>query len=327
MANVRKHGSKWQVQVRRQGRQLTRSFVSKGDADTWARIQESRFDRADLPPDPRTLRSVTLGDLLRRYRDEVTPRKRSAAHERNRISRLLRHDLSALSLDRLGSADFKLFRDERLGSVGPQAVRHDLNLLGHVLRIASQEWEVPVNGNPVSKIAKPTIPRHRERRLGPGEWEALEKEARCSTHPAYLIGLLRTAVETAMRKGELLALRPSDIDSAASVARVRESKNGLPRTVPLSPVALVSIRQQESSEKRVFPTSIAALRFHWERLLSAVGIDDLHFHDLRHEAVSRLFERGLSVAEVALISGHKDVRQLFRYTHPRAEDIVRKLAK
>lgn len=135
MANVRRHWSKWQVQIRRQGRQLTRSFVSKGDADTWARMQESRFDRADLPPDPRALRNVTLGDLLRRYRDEVTPRKRSAPHERNRIGRLLRHDLSSRSLDRLSSADFKLFRDERLGSVGPQAVRHDLNLLGHVLRI------------------------------------------------------------------------------------------------------------------------------------------------------------------------------------------------
>ncbi len=75
----------------------------------------------------------------------------------------------------------------------------------------------------------------------------------------------------------------------------------------------------------VFGVTESGLRYHWKRLTRRAGIEDLHFHDLRHEAISRFFEKGLSVAEVALISGHKDVRQLFRYTHLRAEDVAKKL--
>ncbi|MDA0341679.1 MAG: tyrosine-type recombinase/integrase [Proteobacteria bacterium] len=68
-----------------------------------------------------------------------------------------------------------------------------------------------------------------------------------------------------------------------------------------------------------------AVRLSWGRLTHRAGIEDLHFHDLRHEAISRFFEMGLSVPEVALISGHRDPRMLFRYTHLRAEDVARKL--
>lgn len=327
MASVRKHGGKWQVQVRRQGRQVTRSFTTKADADTWARIQELGFERSGLPPDPKVLRSLTLANLLERYRAEVTPYKRSAAHERNRISRLLCSEVAACRLDCLGPADFKVFRDQRLQTVGPQAVRHDLNLLGHVLRIASEEWEIPLPVNPVTRVQKPKVPHGRERRLKPGEWEALQLSANHPGQPGYLPGLLTVAIETALRKGELLATTRADVDFQTSLLQVRQSKNGTPRTVPISPAAAMALRQQGEHSNRLFPVSVAALRFHWDRLLQRAGIADLHFHDLRHEAVSRLFERGLSVPEVALISGHKDPRQLFRYTHPRASDIARKLSK
>ena len=86
-------------------------------------MQESRIDRADLPPDPKALRTLTLGDLLRRYRAEVTPHKRSARHEQNRIDRLLRDPMAAVRLDLLNPGDLTRFRDQRLATVGPQAVR------------------------------------------------------------------------------------------------------------------------------------------------------------------------------------------------------------
>ena len=77
--------------------------------------------------------------------------------------------------------------------------------------------------------------------------------------------------------------------------------------------------------KLPFSMSANAVRLAWEKLKIKGSIKDLHFHDLRHEAISRLFEKGLSIPEVALISGHRDVRMLFRYTHLKAEDVLNKI--
>jgi integrase len=85
------------------------------------------------------------------------------------------------------------------------------------------------------------------------------------------------------------------------------------------------LEEWSSSSEQIFPVTDVAVRQAWDRLVKRAGITNLHFHDLRHEAISRFFEMGLSVPEVALISGHKDPRMLFRYTHLRAEDVVRKL--
>ena len=326
MATIRYHGKKWQVQVRRQGHKLNRSFASRADAEAWARMQESRIDRAELPPDRRALRSLSLRDLLTRYEACVTPQKRSARHERNRIARLLRHPIAARTLDTLTASHIAAFRDERLTTIGNQAVLHDLHLLNHVLQTAILEWSIPLPVNPVARVAKPRMPQARQRRLRQGEFEALHGLASEPDQPAYLPNLIRVAVETGMRKGELLSLGWENIHYEERLAHIGRTKNGLPRSVPLSTTALDAIHAQSGVHpERVFPVSVAALRFHWDRLLAVAGITDLHFHDLRHEAISRLFEMGLSVPEVALVSGHLDPRQLFRYTHPRATDIALKL--
>ncbi|MCP4316243.1 MAG: site-specific integrase [Hyphomicrobiales bacterium] len=115
-------------------------------------------------------------------------------------------------------------------------------------------------------------------------------------------------------------------DGAGGKAGLPYAKNGHARTIPLSPRAVELLSALDRSDDgRVFPLSAYAVRHAWERLTKRAGINDLHFHDLRHEAISRFFEKGLSVAEVALISGHRDFRQLFRYTHLRAEDVAKKL--
>ena len=104
------------------------------------------------------------------------------------------------------------------------------------------------------------------------------------------------------------------------------TKNGHPRTIPLTPKAVEIIESQRGVDlERVFPITSNAVKLVWHRLIGRSGVKDLHFHDLRHEAISRFFERGLSVSEVALISGHRDYRMLFRYTHLGAGDIVGKL--
>ncbi len=130
---------------------------------------------------------------------------------------------------------------------------------------------------------------------------------------------------TGMRRGELLRAQWADIDPQKRILHVPMTKNGHPRTIPLSSAALKIIDALPRNNDRLFALSANAVRLAWGRLAKRAGVVDLHFHDLRHEAISRFFEKGLSVPEVALISGHRDVRMLFRYTHLKPEDVAAKL--
>lgn len=139
-----------------------------------------------------------------------------------------------------------------------------------------------------------------------------------------------------MRRGELLAMRWGDVNWERNTIRIPVTKNGHPRIIPLTPQGrqlLLEWARRSGHEPRgfgaersIFPVRENALRLAWDRLCKRAGITDLHFHDLRHEAISRFFEKGLSVPEVALISGHRDYRMLARYTHMKAEAIAHKLA-
>jgi len=133
------------------------------------------------------------------------------------------------------------------------------------------------------------------------------------------------AIQTGMRRGELLKIKWQDLDLEERTLQLYDTKNGEDRKVPLTTAAASILAKWSSSSERIFPVTSVAVRQAWDRLVKRAGITNLHFHDLRHEGISRFFEMGLSVPEVALISGHKDPRMLFRYTHLRAEDIVRKL--
>ena len=139
-----------------------------------------------------------------------------------------------------------------------------------------------------------------------------------------------------MRRGELLNVRWRDVNLNASTLSIPVTKNGHSRCIPLTPKAVSILIERDTIDSRpsdfVFPVSANAFRLAWERCKHRVAktypaIETLRFHDLRHEAVSRFFEMGLSVPEVALISGHRDLRMLFRYTHLKAEDVVAKLQR
>jgi integrase len=326
MATYRKRDARWQVQVRKLGHHpISRTFKSRADAEVWARGVEERIDRGALPTNYSQLRSTRLADLLRRYRETISPRKKSHYKERCRLLRLEATPMADLTLDRITPAVFAEFRDSRLKHVGPQAVRHDLNVLGHMFKIAMREWDTPLSRNPLEAVTKPPMPRARTRRLNAGEFNLLETAA--FNHGGALAkDIIGFAVETALRRSELLSVQWANVDLEKSTLLIPETKNGHPRTIPLTAKAKEIISSRSSDADRVFPVTSAWLRYTWGRLRQSVGSIDLHFHDLRHEAISRFFEKGLSVPEVALISGHRDVRQLFRYTHLRAEDVAKKLA-
>jgi integrase len=325
MATIRRRGTTWQVQVRRQGHAtLSRTFRLKADAEQWARHKEAEIDRSELPVDTRVLRSHMLRQLLERYAAVVVPRKRGADRERYMLRVILRHPLSSLSLHKLTPAEVATYRDDRLAVVTGSTVRRELGIVRHCLQVARTEWGFVLPSNPVDQVKLPAPNNARERRAAAGELDQLLRtcETRCNQRLAAAIEL---AVETAMRRSELLGMQWADVDLEGRTVFLRNTKNGHPRTVPLSPRAIEIIGSTPRTGDKVFPMTPNALRLAWERLRRRAGISGLRFHDLRHEAVSRFFEKGLNMPEVAAISGHRDPRMLMRYAHPKAEAIAAKL--
>jgi integrase len=332
MATIRKHRSKWEVQIRRAGaRHISKSFHRLEDAKTWGRLMEVKADQADLPADPKTLHHFTLGELVQRYRDNISIRKRSFESERLILNAFLRHPLCTRPLSNLRREDFAAYRAQRLNDIKPASVNRQLAILQHLFEVARSEWGIPLRENPVAKLRLHGADQRRERRLRDGELDKLLVLARNHRNP-YIKPLILFALATAMRRGEILAVTRADLDLDARALLIPVSKNGQSRTIPLTTKAIEALRQLphfdlkvSNQDDRMFPITANAFRLAWERIKRRAKIDDLHFHDLRHEAISRFFELGLSIPEVALISGHRDVRMLFRYTHPLRAQILQKL--
>nr|WP_258571063.1 site-specific integrase [Flavimaribacter sediminis] len=187
----------------------------------------------------------------------------------------------------------------------------------------------------MSKVRKPKAAQGRDRRLADEELTAILAACDTARNDWFRPGIL-LAIETGMRRGEILNIRARDLDLELGLLTIPQTKTDRPRTIPLSEKAVsildeVRIRAGEKNG-RLFPVTANAFRLAWERCKRRAakdepGITDLRFHDLRHEAVSRFFELGLNVPEVAAISGHRNPRMLFRYTHLKPENIVAKLRK
>lgn len=212
--------------------------------------------------------------------------------------------------------------------LGANAVRLNLAIVSHLFTIARKEWGLSGLLNPVLDVAKPsTVGTERDRRLVGDEETRLLKAAEACTW--WLRPSIVLAIETAMRRGELASLRWEWIDVEEATLRLPQTKNGTARRIPLSPAALAQLKTMARNiDGRVLGTNADEISHQFAIARKAAGIVDLHLHDLRHEATSRLFERGdLNMMEIAAITGHKTLQMLRRYTHPRAADIAAKMAR
>ena len=327
MATLEKRGpNQWRVKIRRRGYPLqTRTFETKATAIRYARRIEREMDEG-IFVSHRGADHTTLGELFERYLEEVTPKKKGAESEHYRIRALARHPLAARFLSTIRSSDIAAYRDERLGVVAPPTVKRDLVILGHLFETARKDWGIPIE-NPVRMIRVPADARPRDRRLPPGEERRLLVACRKS-RSTYLEPVVCLALETAMRQGEIVGLRWEAIDLVRRTAHLSDTKTNEPRTIPLSTTAITVLRPFCSGhgQGEVFPgLTSQAIKLAFGRALRRAGIEGLRFHDLRHEATSRLFERGLNLMEVSAITGHKTLSMLKRYTHLRAEDLAKKL--
>ena len=311
MASIRKKNGRWQAQVRsRIHGSVSKTFHKKADAEYWATEQEALMQsgRWQKP----ILRNLTIGDMIEEYTKRVTPQKRGKDTELRRLNRLLgEKPLMSVYLEEAHPPIFADFRDRRLGD-GVRACQYDLVLLRHAWNMARIEWGWPLGDNPISLIRMPKNNPPRERRLKPGEYELLKNKAQ-SSRAWYLWPVIDIAIETAMRRSEILGLEWSHIDWEKSRALLPLTKNGRARWVPLSDLALRHISHAPRTANRAFPITDVAFRQAWDRLRKRAGILDLTFHDLRHEALSQKFEAGMSIPRVMKISGHLTASQLFRY--------------
>lgn len=342
MATMTKRVNGWLVQVRKKGyKPVSKLFTKKADATAWASVIESEMERGIFQSRTESERT-SLKEILERYETEVLPSKRSQQQVRSQI-KLITHALGYYSLAALTPTILAQYRDNRLKQVGPQTVKHDLSLLSRVFNIAIKEWGITLPmGNPVQSIRLPKLPQGRTRRLLDGE-EAyiLEALKRAPITKALTI----FALETAMRRGELAAMRWEHLDLSTSLLHIPETKTNIARTIPLSPKALQVIQAlprrmdgrvfgiEKDSITQAFDRAHKRARKTYVKKCLEKGtnpqagyLEGLRFHDLRHEAASRLFEKGLNQMEVASITGHKTLQMLKRYTHLRASDLVKKLA-
>jgi integrase len=279
---------------------------------------------------------MTVADLVDRFVIEFAPhhyRKRADEKEAWRFQcARLRDMLGGYSLAALDQKLVAGFRDARLREVGDSTVRKELYMLSKVLGFAETECGITLpRGNPVLKVRRPVEGRSRERRLNADEWARFETECRASRNSLLWLAV-EFAIETAMRQGEILGLLWRDVDFKRKFVMIRETKNGEDRAVPLSGRALAILQALKagviSIDGRAFPlVRIALYRvFHYAAVRAK--IEDYTFHDLRHEALSRLAERGdMSMLDLAAFSGHKTLQMLKRYTHLNAERLAERLSK
>jgi integrase len=328
----------WKAIIRKRGWPATiKTFRTKRDAEDWARRTEDEMVRGVYINRAGADR-LLLKHALDRYLSEVSSTKReSTAYAEQHKAKALKAKLGAYSLAAITPELVAKYRDERLeAGKSPSTVRLELSLLSHLFTIAIKEWRVGLFYNPVANIRKPAPAKGRDRRLTTDEEQALLKA--CDKHSNPMLGwIARIALYTGMRAGEIKSLTRRQVNLQKRTVHLSETKNGSASTVPLTRDAAYVFRIALNNRVRPLDTDLIfwgepgrdgirrpyEFRPAWH--LKEAGIKGLRFHDLRHEAVSRLVEAGLGDQEVAAISGHKSMQMLKRYTHLRAEDLVERL--
>ena len=356
MATIRKRGNyQWEAQIRKRGfPSQTKTFNTKVEAEAWAKMIESEMARG-VWLSRSEAESTTLYEALTRYEKEIVPDKKGAVQDRSLVRILKGTQLAKNYMASIRSADVAKLRDEWLKIYAPATVLRRLALLSHVFNVSRKEWGMESLLNPVEAIRKPQPTNSRTRRLealpvvsektGVTSGKQIANEIEhiiAATHSLVLPAIILLALETAMRRSEIAELRWRFIDLDRRVAHLPDTKNGNARDVPLSTKAITILSSLKEHSKpaadkvfdmradaitRAFDRAVKRARERYEKTNSLCDesfLKDLRFHDLRHEATSRLAEI-FPMHELTKITGHKDPRMLMRYYHPKAEDLALKL--
>jgi integrase len=337
MASIRKRAGRWQARVIRQGYPpSSKTFDTRQDAEKWSRSIEREMDRESYT-DVGKLHKMTLGGLLRKYREQVTPSKRGKRNEEYLLLAIEKHRIATINLAQLGAADLVEYRDERLCKVTTGTVQRGIAIIVTAINHARREWGLPIKTE-VTDFKKPASSPARERTLEPDERIRLLRELApggeyrdrmgryAGPRNLWMRPLVEFALETAMRRGELLGLRWEHIDPKKRTAYLPMTKNGHSRTVPLSSRAITLLEElPRSIDGRIFPVTAPQIRDCFTRACRRSGVKRFRFHDLRHTAITSIAERLPNVIELAMMTGHRNLKMLARYYHVKPEALAVKL--
>ena len=324
MASFRKRNNRWEVRVRRSGQPAqTKTFTLKSDAQQWARETEIALERGELLQNPRA-NSITLEDAVKRYLAEVAIHHKGVGSERYRLGAIVKRLGKTKPIITITSQDIASYKVERLNEVTSASVRRELNLLSSLFQTAKNEWGLVALCNPTNSIKRPADSLARDRRLKPDERMQLLSESKRIGHKQLYLAI-QIALNTGMRQGEILKLKWDDIDFNRNLITVRDTKNRSNRVIVLSSELRAELMTEKQNTKILFTLTSSGLQQAFRKLKTKLQFDNLRFHDLRHEAISSFFELGLSVPEVQLMSGHRTLDQLMRYSHASAEQIKQKV--
>jgi len=337
----------WQAKIRRKGYPAqSKTFETKTAAKDWAKKIEAKMAEGIFVSASAAERT-TLGDLIDRFITDFAekPENYKQREDKKEAWRFqLQHLKNALGQYSLAVIDQKLIRKYRTdrsntlwrgNKIKDSTIRKEIFMLSKLFSYAEKEESITLpRGNPVEKISKPGEGKARDRRLSKDEMKKLLAECKASRN-IYLLPAVELAIELAMRQGEILAFDWKDVYQGRSIATIRESKSDNDevqgRIVPLSPRAiniLKTLPRKIGNKTKVIPVQRMTLYHVFHAAVVRAGIKDFTFHDLRHESLSRLSERGdFSILEMAAVSGHRTLQMLKRYNHQDAERLAEKLKR
>jgi len=337
MASVRKRSNgSYQAQVRTVGfKAVTKTYKLKSDAVAWSRDLESQQARG-LFTDVSEASQAMFVDCLDRYEEEQEAQgRKSIASLKSQIRMLKQSNLSHLSLINVTAKEVTGYRNARMASgLKAASVIKDITMLSAFFNHVQKEWHITLpKGNPVSLVSNPKHkdPTSRERRFEGNEEQMLIEYLEVNSPKSALV--VRMALATGMRRGEILNIALGHVDDKKKTILIPVTKTGYPRVIPLPDKAWDIVREvalgpdfpvnfYDPNEVFLFNITPDAVTKAFSRACNALKIKDLRFHDTRHEAISRLFEQGLGMMEVALVSGHKGFDMLKKYTHLRPSSLL-----
>ncbi len=326
MATFRKVADKWKAEVCVNGLRKSKSLPSKMAARSWASEMEFQLS---VPPVPASS-THTLAHVFTRYADEVSQLKKGARWEVIRLAGFGRDPIAQVRLIDLQREDVEAFILRRSKTVLSSSVNRELSLISHCLTQA-RRWRL-MEHNPFNDLKRPKNPPHRDRRILDNEINAILTALKYSNEYPIIQQQQRVAVafllaiESAMRAGEICSLVARNIDIEKRTVYLPDTKNGLPRYVPLSTeaVRLLCKLQPWALDEPVFNMPSGTLSTLFKKGVGRAGIEGLTFHDTRHEAITRLAKK-LDVLDLARMVGHRDIKQLMTYYNKSAAELAGQL--
>lgn len=322
MASITREGRRYKAEVRRAGVYRTKRFNTKTEAQLWAaeiEIQLGLGRAGDL--------KRTLYEAMEKYGDEVSPARKGARWEQIRLKKLMRDPLAQKLLCDISRDDLQRWIERQ--TISASSICRELNLLSAVFKKARINWNW-MQHNPITDLQKPKKAAHRDRRISDGELARIllaldySADSPVVSNRQFLAVAALLALETAMRQGELFQLRWADVHLQQRFVRLHDTKNGTARDVALSKKAVALFESLPRHSDRVFPMPQESSAQIFRRAVALAGIEDFRFHDLRHEAITRL-ARKLDMLDLARMVGHRDVRSLQIYYNATASEIASRL--